>query len=60
MENFDYEIRGYVVEWKIGEKKYKQDGFSTEESAINFAREKLKTTADWANIIKESYAVGRW
>lgn len=56
MKNYDYEIRGYCVEWKIGEKLYKEDGF-TEESATKFAREKLKT-ADEVALIQESYAIG--
>ena len=57
---YDYETRGYVVEWTIGEKKYKQDGFDTEESAADFAREKLKTIADLANVIEERCAIGWW
>lgn len=56
MSNYDYEIKDYAVEWKIGEKSYKQDGFSTEESAGKFARKKLKT-ADSVSLIKESRAI---
>ena len=57
--NYDYEIRGYFVEWWIGEEKYKKDGFSTEESAAEFAREMLKK-ADKIALIKEEYAIGWW
>lgn len=59
MSDFDYEIRGYVVEWKIGNKTYKQNGFDTEESAKEFAKEKLKEF-DSVTLIQERYAIGWW
>lgn len=59
MSNYDYEIRGYTVQWSIGGKSYKQDGFCTEESAAEFAREKLKT-ADSVTLIQERHAIGWW
>lgn len=57
MGKYDYEIRGYYVEWKIGDKIYKQDGFDTEESAAEFAREKL-IEVDSVALIEERYAIG--
>lgn len=59
MSDFDYEIRGYVVEWEIGDKTYKQNGFGTEESAAEFAKEKSKES-DSVALIQERYAIGWW
>lgn len=56
MNNFDYEIRGYCVEWWIGEKKYKQDDFHTEESAAEFAM-KMSKKSDSVTLIQEKYAI---
>ena len=55
--NYDFEIKGYYVEWKINGKKYRKDEFGTGEEAVKFARQKLKI-ADSVVIIKESYATG--
>lgn len=57
MNNFDYEIRGYVIEWKIGGIFHKQDGFATEDAALAFARE-IEKSADSVCFIQERYAIG--
>ena len=54
---YDYEIEGYSVKWKTGEEIHRRDGFSTEESATDFAREKLKTT-DNVTIIQARRMIG--
>lgn len=56
---YDYEIKGYRVIWKTGEKIHTKTGFITEESAVDFAKKKLKT-ADFVNLIQERHAIGWW
>lgn len=55
----DYEIKGYIVEWKVNGKSYKKSGFSTEESAIAYAKEKL-SSSDEVGITKLLSVLGWW
>ena len=56
---YDYETKGFYVKWKVGKKTHKKSGFRTEESAAQFAREKLKE-ADSVALFEERYAIGWW
>lgn len=57
MTNFDYEIRGYVVEWKTEGKHFKREEFKNEDAAATFAKE-ISKTADSITLIQERYAIG--
>lgn len=59
MDNYDYEIRGYVVKWGIDGKTHRKGGFGTVEEAAEFAKGKLET-ADEVDVAQERGVIGWW